>query len=129
MGREPQDIDHGGEPRRLPEITSAVAVPSASAGGSQSHGAARRARPRTWPVTVDSWVRDPAVRRDGLIALAMLLAASVIVAGLIASSLTAGGGAISAAAVVLLARRRSRCGERRRGTSEPRSGIRRWLRQ
>ena len=48
-----------------------------------------------WRDTIDRWVRDPAIRRHGLLALAMLLVAAAV-----AISLTMGALALAAAAVV-----------------------------
>jgi hypothetical protein len=59
-----------------------------------------------WRGTIDGWVRDPAIRLDGLIALAMILGALVFVAG--ASPGTATTVFLSAGALSWWFRRRRR---------------------
>jgi membrane-bound ClpP family serine protease len=45
--------------------------------------------PEGWRTTIDGWVRDPAIRRHGLIALAMLLGTTALVVGLATGALVA----------------------------------------
>lgn len=51
--------------------------------------------PEGWRTTIDGWVRDPAIRRHGLLALAMLLTAVALIVGL-------GTGALAAAMKTVL---------------------------
>lgn len=45
--------------------------------------------PEGWRTTIDGWVRDPAIRQHGLIALAMLLSTTVLIFSLATDALVA----------------------------------------
>jgi hypothetical protein len=48
----------------------------------------------SWRETIDGWVRDPAIRRHSLIALAMILVATTIIVSLATGALIAAAGSL-----------------------------------
>jgi hypothetical protein len=54
-----------------------------------------------WRTTIDGWVRDPAIRRHGLLALAMILGTATLIVGLMTGALAT---AVSALLPSLLAK-------------------------